>query len=96
MKKFLYLSVLSILLACSSEQKTEQAYSLQPTDQYLAYEIDEETRVPLYHMYTFEVNGTEYLTFPNRETRTLLIYELLSGKFVKKFSFDAEGPNIGR
>ena len=93
MKKFLYLSVLSILLACSSEQKTEQAYSLQPTDQYLAYEIDEETRVPLYHMYTFEVNDTEYLTFPNRETRTLLIYELLSGKFVKKFSFDAEGPN---
>ena len=59
----------------------------------MEYEIDEETRVPLYHLYTFEVNGTEYLTFPNRETRTLLIYELLSGKFVKKFSFDAEGPN---
>lgn len=93
MKKYLFLSVLSILLSCSSEQKTKQAYSLQPTEQYLEYEIDEDTRVPLYHLYTFEVNGTEYLTFPNRETRTLLIYELLSGKFVKKFSFHAEGPN---
>ena len=66
MKKYLFLSVLSILLSCSSEQKTKQAYSLQPTEQYLEYEIDEDTRVPLYHLYTFEVNGTEYLTLPNR------------------------------
>ena len=93
MKSFLVILTLLLLTACSSKPKTEQAYSLQPTEQYLEYEIDEDTRVPLYHLYTFEVNGTEYLTFPNRETRTLLIYELLSGKFVKKFSFHAEGPN---
>lgn len=93
MKKYLFISVLLVLSACSSEQKSEEQCFLQPTEQYLEYEIDEETRVPLYHLYTFEANGAEYLTFPNRETRTLLIYELLSGKFVKKFSFDAEGPN---
>ena len=93
MKSFLVILTLLLLTACSSKPKTEQAYSLQPTEQYLEYEIDEETRVPLYHLYTFEANDTEYLTFPNRETRTLLIYELLSGKFVKKFSFHAEGPN---
>lgn len=93
MKSFLVILTLLLLTACSSKPKTEQAYSLQPTEQYLEYEIDEDTRVPLYHLYTFEVNGTEYLTFPNRETRTLLIYELLSSKFVKKFSFHAEGPN---
>lgn len=34
--------------------KTKQAYSLQPTEQYLEYEIDEETRVPLYHLYTLK------------------------------------------
>lgn len=93
MKKYLFISVLLVLSACSSEQKSEEQCFLQPTEQYLEYEIDEETRVPLYHLYTFEVNGTEYLTFPNPETRTLLIYELLSGKFIKKFSFHAEGPN---
>ena len=93
MKKYLFISVLLVLSACSSEQKSEEQCFLQPTEQYLEYEIDEETRVPLYHLYTFEADGTEYLTFPNPETRTLLIYELLSGKFVKKFSFHAEGPN---
>ena len=93
MKHYLLLSALLLLSACSSKQETEKSYSLQPTEQYLEYEIDEETRVPLYHLYTFETDGKEYLTFPNRETRTLLVYELLSGKLVKKTTFHAEGPN---
>ena len=93
MKKQLLLSLIILLGACTSEPASKDKYVLQPTDQYLEYEIDEETRVPLYHLYTFETNGVEYLTFPYRETRTLLIYNLLSGELVKKFSFDAEGPN---
>ena len=93
MKNQLLLSIIILLGACTSEPTSKNKYVLQPTDQYLAYEIDEETRVPLYHLYTFETNGVEYLTFPYRETRTLLIYNLLSGELVKKFSFHAEGPN---
>ena len=73
MKYHLLLSALLVLSACSSKQETEKSYTLQPTEQYLEYEIDEETRVPLYHLYTFETDGMEYLTFPNRETRTLLV-----------------------
>lgn len=87
------LGAMLLLPACTSEQKKEDACYLQPTEQYLKYEIDEDTRIPLYHLHTFETGGVEYMTFPNRETRTLLVYELLSGKLVKKVSFHAEGPN---
>ena len=50
MKNQLLLSIIILLGACTSEPTSKNKYVLQPTDQYLAYEIDEETRVPLYHL----------------------------------------------
>ena len=93
MKYQLLLSIIILLEACTSEPTSKDKYVLQPTDQYLEYKIDEDTRIPLYHLYTFEADSVEYLTFPYRETRTLLIYNLLSGELIKKLSFDAESPN---
>lgn len=94
MCRFLILFVASFLfISCAEQVKMEDRYVLQPVDNYLEYAIDEETVVPLFNLYTFEEMGVEYLTFSNSDTRTILIYELQTGKLVKKISYDAEGPN---
>lgn len=92
-KGFIILFLQQILLSCISEKDYNDLYILNPTNNYLEYRIDEETVVPLFNLYTFEEMGVEYLTFSNSDTRTILIYELQTGKLVKKISYDAEGPN---
>ncbi len=92
-KGFIILFLQQILLTCISEKDYNDLYILNPTNNYLEYRIDEETVVPLFNLYTFEEMGVEYLTFSNSDTRTILIYELQTGKLVKKISYDAEGPN---
>ena len=79
--------------SCTEQTNTADKYMLQPVDDCLEYAVDEDTRVPLYNLYTFEDKGVEYLTFSNSDTRTVLIYELQTGKLVKKVSYDSEGPN---
>ena len=65
MKNQLLLSLIILLGACTSEPASKDKYVLQPTDQYLAYEIDEETRVPLYHSYTFKTEHDDWLVSKN-------------------------------
>ena len=94
MKKYFIIALLSqMFVACSEQVDQEDSYVLQPTENYLEYEIDEDTRIPRFNLYTFEDKGVEYLTFSDPSSRTILIYNLQSGELVKKVSFDSEGPN---
>ena len=93
-KTFLFLLLFACMISCSEDKRdVNDSMSLVPTEDYLEYEIDSDSEVPIYNLYTFEDNSTEYLTFSNRYSRTILIYELLTGKFVKKVEFAGEGPN---
>ena len=98
MYKFsILLTICFLLVACAEQAEPEDKYVLHPIDEYLEYKIDDDTRVPLYNLYTFKVKGIEYLTFSEPLSRVILIYNLLSGELVKKIYFDAEGNNgIGR
>ena len=80
-------------VSCKQEVDKNDLYVLEPSEEYLEYEIDSDTEVPQFNLYTFEDKGIEYLTFSNPHARTILIYELCSGKFIKKITFDYEGPN---
>ena len=82
-----------LLTSCKTKEEKTDLYTLQPSNEYLTYEIDSDTEIPRYNLYTFEDKGTEYLTFSNPYTRIILVYELESGKFIKKIKFDVEGPN---
>lgn len=95
MKKTLQFILLFVCMISCSEgiRDVSDSMSLVPAEDFLEYEIDSDSEVPIFNLYTFEDNGTEYLTFSNRHSRTILIYELLSGKFVKKVEFAGEGPN---
>ncbi|MBQ4056379.1 MAG: DUF4221 family protein [Bacteroidaceae bacterium] len=93
MKYCLLLLVAVIFSACSEQVEPEDKYVLRPIDEYLEYKIDDDTRVPLYSLYTFAERGVEYLTFSDPSSRTILIYDLHSCQQVKKIPFDREGPN---
>lgn len=93
MRKFLLLLIVALLVSCGKQYKIEDSYGLKPVNHYLEYMIDDDTEIPIFNLYTFENNGIEYLTFSNYKSRVILIYELYSGKFVKKICFDGEGAN---
>lgn len=94
MTNFIFLLLVGFFVsACTEQIKTEDHYILQPVNEHLEYAIDDDTVIPLFNLYTFEENGLEYLTFSDSGTRTILIYELLTGELVKKISYDSEGPN---
>ena len=98
MDKILILLVFSFsLFACTQKNSMSHVYGLRADEIYLDYPIDDETVVPLFNLYTFRENDKEYLAFSNDVTRSLLIYDVLSGELVKKIVFDSEGANgIGR
>jgi len=87
------LTICFLLVACAEQAEPEDKYVLCPIEDYMEYEIDTETKIPLYNLYTFEDQDIEYLTFPESSSRTILIYNMRSGELVKKISFDSEGPN---
>ena len=94
MKKTIYILLFSVLLmSCSDRTDTNDVCSLQPQEDYLEFAIDDETRIPLFNLYTFQCDGIDYLTFSTQGTRTILIYELQTGKLIKKIAYEAEGPN---
>lgn len=94
MNKFVsWAFLLLIFVSCSNKEISNDVYSLEPTDDFLEYEIDSDTEIPLFNLYTFEDNGVEYLTFSNRFSRTILIYDLNAQELVKKVVFAGEGPN---
>ncbi|WP_455674486.1 DUF4221 family protein [Phocaeicola sp.] len=82
----------AVLYACGQKENKGNKYELKPVDNYLEFSIDDETVIPLFNLYLCEDNGREYVTFSNRDSRTILIYDLLSGKLIKKIPFDGEGP----
>ncbi|MCI1648965.1 MAG: DUF4221 domain-containing protein [Bacteroides sp.] len=81
-----------IFLFESCANKNETSYSLRPSDCYLSYPIDEDTRLPTVCLWTFKENGHEYLAFDNQGTE-ILLYDMQSQKMIKKVRFEKEGSN---
>jgi len=92
-KFYLVICLFFLMVSCKPKVDSSDLYVMEPSDVYLEYEIDSDTEIPQFNLYTFEDNGTEYLTFSNPYTSRILIYELMSGKYIKTITFDMEGPN---
>ena len=92
-KFYLVICLFFLMVSCKPKVDSSDLYVMEPSDMYLEYEIDSDTEIPQFNLYTFEDNGTEYLTFSNPYTSRILIYELMSGKYIKTITFDMEGPN---
>ena len=69
----LTLCLFVLLTSCKTKEEKTDLYTLQPSNEYLTYEIDSDTEIPRYNLYTFEDKGTEYLTFSNPYTRIILV-----------------------
>ncbi len=89
-RTLLYIFSLLLLSSCTQEKK-EYAYTLQPTDDILTYELDADVRTPL-EVHTFQTDKP-YLYFQNLISPELLIYDLRGGALVKKLVFPKEGIN---
>ena len=81
------------LVACTSKQYKSDTYTLIPTENYYICNLDNDTRVPLNNLYLLEQDSLEYLTFSNPGTRSILIYNIPSGRLEKKLTFPIEGAN---
>lgn len=87
MKKIIYLLYAIAAIACTPSKHKEV---LRPSESYLAFSIDEDTRLPEFCIWTFEENGKEYLAFPNL-SKEILFYDIVSGELVQKVKYVQEG-----
>lgn len=84
-----------ILYSCKETNQITKL-SLQATDTYIEFPIDEDTRLPKYCLWTFDEKDNEYLAFPSRG-RDILFYDIDKEKLVKKVKYETEGNNgVGR
>lgn len=84
-------SVFVFLISCSHEIPWN-SYSLQASDDFLNFEIDEDTRLPKFNLWSFEEEGKDYLAFSNMG-REILFYDIGSQKLIKKIKYEREGVN---
>lgn len=85
------LGLLVVVVSCGNKKK-QDLYSLQPANIYLAFSIDNDTRLPRFCLWTFEEKGKEYLCFPNGGSE-ILFYSIDDEKMVKKVVYQTEGDN---
>ena len=93
MKNMILLFIIGIILllhSCATESSIKDTFLLQPTDTYLNFPIDEDTRLPKYCLWTFEDAGKEYLAFPNGG-KEILFYDIESESLLKKSEYMFEG-----
>ena len=81
------------LVACTSKQYKSDTYTLIPTENYYICNLDNDKRVPLNNLYLIEQDSLEFLTFSDPATRSILIYNIPSGRLEKKLTFPIEGSN---
>lgn len=77
------IGIILLLHSCATESSIKDTFLLQPTDTYLNFPIDEDTRLPKYCLWTFEDAGKEYLAFPNGG-KEILFYDIESESLLKK------------
>lgn len=84
--------ILCICLCCSC-QHNENYYThdIQPTDDFLEYELDSDVKIPL--LIRTCTSDRELLYFQNSHWADLLIYDIYNGELIRRNSFDVEGNN---
>jgi hypothetical protein len=99
MKQLTQLLVIALLMAsfiaCHRNQPVNKdAYSLVKTEKTLTFPLDSETSTLMMVMFPYtDSTGAEYLTFQNARKNEILIYEMNSGKLVRKIKPPREGPD---
>ena len=91
MKYLLVICLCFALFSCQEKRIVGSSYQLKATDKYYHLTLDDNTYVPLKNISYFQERGNEYIVFINRQSTELLIYNLLTGKLVKKLSYQKEG-----
>lgn len=96
MKDFFYI-IISLILFCSCKNAkltndARDKVNLKVVNEFMCFNIDEETRMPKFCLWTFEDNGKEYMAFPNMG-REILFYSIESQEVVKRVKYEKEGSN---
>lgn len=94
--KYLFILSLLFLVSCSKNKSEDDNYSLALSGEYLSFPIDEDTKLPNLSVYSFVDSGIEYLSFQNgsfQKRNEIQIYEIRSGKLVKKVNIAGEGKD---
>lgn len=90
--RLIFVLLLFSLFAGCNKQGLGDKYALHAVDVFLSFQLDDDTRQPQFALWTFEDNGSEYLSFDNRG-KEILFYKITSGELVKKVCFEKEGAN---
>lgn len=80
------------LFSCSSTGKGDTC-RLEPSDKMLSFSIPDDVRMPQASVFPFEEGGKSFLSFQNLPESEILIYEMESGRPVKKVRVRTEGDN---
>lgn len=89
LKKILCFILLVVCVACQTK-KTSQ-YFLEVSDVFIKFPIDEDTKLPQLSIFPFEEAGVEYVSFQNDRKPEIQIYNVRTGKLLKKVIYDVQG-----
>ncbi|NDV58505.1 DUF4221 domain-containing protein [Bacteroides sp. 519] len=90
MKNVFFILLFLCLISC--EDTKVDLMSLVGSNKYITFPIDHSTKLPELFVFPFSDKGKEFLSFQNQRNE-ILIYENITGNFVKRVKIDLEGSN---
>lgn len=89
-KKVLVLLLVLIFVSCNSE-KTIYTVTLEEADSFVSFAIPTDVKNPQFGVYPFVDNGKDFLSFCNNHQNEIVIYEMTTGRLLKRIAIHTEG-----